>query len=138
MEKGEGWEICKSYCESNATFRSQASVCHPPLSPEPDLGGSLEKFVDWMKMSAQELMPGSYFTDRICAYDEESNTVLISIVFHGTHTKTPEGVPLPPPTNKSTKCDCAYKIHFNKNGKIDHLVKIWNFELAAKELGWVE
>ena len=138
LERGDGWEICKYYCDVNATFQSQASVCQPPVAAEPDLGGSLENFAEWMKMSATQLMPDCYFTDRISTYDEDSKTAIISLVFHGKHTKTPEGAPLPPPTNKSIACDCVYKIHFNNMGKIDHVVKIWNFEWAAKELGWLK
>ena len=87
-------------------------------------------------MTAKDLMPGCYLTNVSKAYDSDSNTALFAGVFHGTHSKTPDGAPLPPPTNKSTSSDYMYKIHFDDHGKIDKMVKIWNSEWAAKDLGW--
>jgi len=135
-EKGEGWEAVKSYCIPDAKFSGQSGFFHPPAAPAPNLGGTLENYVNWMKMTATDLMPGCYLTDISQAYDPDTNTALFSGVFHGTHSKTPEGAPLPPPTNKTTVSDYVYTMHFNADGKIDKMVKIWNSEWAAKELGW--
>ena len=137
-EKGAGWENCKSYCAHNATFRGQGGAFHPPVAPEPNLGGTVENYVGWMKMIYHDVMPKCYLTDVVSAYDAKTSTALIFGVFHGTHSKTPEGAPLPPPTNKSTTSDYVYKFHFNSQGKIDSMVKIWNSEWASKELGWIE
>ena len=135
-EKGDGWEGCKTYCAPNAVFRSQGGVFHPPLASEADLGGSVENYTEWMKLIAKQVMPKCYLTDVIATYDANSNTALFSGVFHGKHTKTPEGAKLPPPTNKSVASDYVYRMHFNAEGKIDSLIKIWNSEWLTKALGW--
>ena len=137
-EKGEGWGACKNYCAPNAVFRGQSGVFHPPQSTESDLGGSLENYVEWMKMIATQVMPKCYLTDVVSAYDAQSSTAIFSAVFHGKHTKTPEGATLPQPTNKSCASDYVYRMHFNAEGKIDSMVKIWNSEWVAKELGWMD
>ena len=137
-ENGDGWEACKGYCASNATFRGQGNPFHPPLTTEPNLGGTLENYVEWMKLIAKEVMPNCYLTDVVSTYDTKTRTAIFSGIFHGTHTKTPEGANLPPPTNKSTASDYVYVIHFDAEGKIDSLVKIWNSEWSAKELGWMD
>ena len=137
-EKGEGWEACKGYCASNATFRGQGGVFHPPVATEPNLGGTLENYVEWMKMIAKDVMPQCYLTDVVSVYDAKTGIAIFSGVFHGTHTKTPEGEKLPPPTKKSTASDYVYRMHFDSKGKIDSMIKIWNSEWAAKELGWIE
>lgn len=135
-EAGEGWDAVKSYCTPDATFRGQGGVFHPPAAPEPNLGGTLENYVNWMKMLYHDLTPGCYLTEVSKAYDSETRTALFCGVFNGTHSKTPEGAPLPPPTNKTTSSDYVYSIHFNADGKIDKMVKIWNSEWAAKDFGW--
>ena len=137
-ESGEGWGACKQYCAPNAIFRCQAWIFHPPLASESNLGGLLQNYVEWMKKIALEVFPKCYVTDVVSAYDEKSRTALICAVFHGKHTNTPEGVALPQPTNKSCASDYVYRIHFNVEGKIDSLVKIWNSEWAAQEMGWMD
>ena len=118
-EKGEGWEACKKYCDPDATFQSQASI---------DFGGSLKNYTEWVKMTATQVMPDTYWSDLVSAYDEDANTAIFAAVIHGTHTNTPEGAPLPPPTHKTFSLDYCYRIHFNNEGKIDNMIKIWNFE----------
>ena len=137
-ENGQGWEECKSYCAPNGIFRSQAGAFHPPLASQPNLGGSIENYVEWMKLNATEVMPKCYVTHVVSVYDSKSSTALFSAVMHGKHTKTPEGATLPPPTNKICHSDYVYRMHFNAEGKIDCLVKIWNSEWTAKELGWID
>ena len=126
MEGGKGWVVCKKFCTPKATFRTQASV---------KIGDFVEDYTEFMILT-HKLMPNLYWTDLANAYDEETNTALISGTLHGKHTNTPEGAPMPPPTFKSVTSDYVYRIHFNKAGKIDGVIKIWNFELAAKQLGW--
>ena len=130
-ENGNGWEDCKKYCSLDAKFRGQGGVFHPPQAPQPNLGGSLENYTDWMKLIAKQVMPGSYLTDVVYAYDPNSTTALFSATFNGKHTETPEGVPLPPPTQRTVASDYVYKIHLNEDGKIDNLVEqillVYNF-----------
>ena len=128
-ENGKGWEACKQYCHPEATFQSQASI---------DFGGSLKNYIEWVKMTATQVMPGTYYSDLVSAYDEDANTAIFAAVIHGKHTNTPEGAPLPPPTQKSFSLDYCYRIHFNDEGKIDNMIKIWNFEHAKKDLGWID
>ena len=136
-KSGAGWGVCKNYCSQNATFRSQAGVFHPPLASEPDLGGSLENYVDWLKLLATEVMPKCYVRKVVSTYVEKSMTAILSGVFHGTHTQTPKGAILPQPTNKSFASDYVLRMKFNKVGKIDSVILIWNSEWARKELGWM-
>ena len=126
MESGKGWEVCKKYCTQDATFRTQASVV---------IGNLVENYTNFMTMTHQ-LMPNLYWTDLVTAYDKVTDTALFSGTLHGKHTNTPEGAPIPPPTFKSVASDFVYRIHFNAYGKIESMTKIWNFELAAKQLGW--
>ena len=137
-EKGEGWEKCKNYCTSNAIFRSQGGLYHPPIASEPNLGGDLENYVRWMEVIVNKVMPKCYLTDVVSSYDAKTETAIFSAIFNGKHTKTPKGSNLPSPTKKSVKSDYVYRIHFNAEGMIDSLVKIWNSEWAAKELGWMQ
>ena len=137
-EKGDGWEVCKFQCTPNAKFRCQAAIFHPPLATETNLGGSLQNYVQSMKMFVTQVMPGGYPDDIVSAYDEKANTAIICASFHGRHTNTPEGANLPPPTHKSTVSDYVYRMHFNAEGKIDGMIKIWNSEWSGAELGWVD
>ena len=127
----------KNYCTSDAKFSGQCGFFHPPLASAPNLGGTLENYVNWMKMTAKDLMPGCYLTDVSQAYDSDSNTALFAGVFHGTHSKTPNGSNLPSPTMKYVATDCSYKIEINEEGKISSMVKVWNSEWLQRELGWI-
>ena len=62
-DRGDGWENCKQYCAPGATFRGQAGAFHPPATTQPNLGGYMENYVDWMKMIAKAVMPNCYSTD---------------------------------------------------------------------------
>jgi len=53
-------------------------------------------------------------------------------VFHATHTG--QGGPVPP-TGRSMSTDYVYVMQF-EGEKIAHMTKIWNAELALKEIGW--
>ena len=90
-----------------------------------------------MEVIVNKVMPKCYLTDVVSSYDAKTETAIFSAIFNGKHTKTPKGSNLPSPTKKSVKSDYVYRIHFNAEGKIDSLVKIWNSEWAAKELGWM-
>ena len=137
-ERGDGWEACKVYCTSDAKFRCQASAFHPPLADEPNLGGLLENYVECMKMFVINILPGGYPDDVVSAYDPKTSNAIICATFHGKHTKNPEEAMLHPPTNKSTVSDYVYRIHFNQDGKIDGMIKVWNNEWSGRELGWLD
>lgn len=122
-ETGQGWEGCKAYCSADATFSAQAS----PLAEIK----TLEGYTDWMKGIAG-LFPGARYDLKSFATDEERKNVAAYAVFHATHTG--EGGPVPP-TGKSMHTDYVYVMQF-EGEKIVHMTKIWNAELALKEVGW--
>jgi len=134
--KGLGWSWCKMYCSSNATFRSQALTFHPPQASEPDLGSSLKNYVDWMGIIVEDVLSNCYHTDVKLLYDPKTTTAICYCMFHGTHSKTPNGSNLPSPTMKDVASDCSYKITLDKEGKISDMAKVWNSEWFEKELGW--
>jgi predicted ester cyclase len=122
-ETGKGWEGCKSYCTSAATFSAQAE----PLA---DIK-SLEGYCNWMK-AILGVLPDGRYEIKSFATDDERRSVAAYGVFSGTHTGP--GGPVPP-TGKSTRTDYVYVMEF-EGGKIRHMTKIWHSGLAVKELGW--
>jgi predicted ester cyclase len=123
-ETGKGWEGCREYCHSNATFAAQAGA----------LAGidSLQGYTDWMK-GLFTLMPDASYQLRSFAVDEARNNVAAYGVFRGTHTG--EGGPLPP-TGKRVESDYVYIMEFDGD-RIRHLTKVWNDGVALRQLGWM-
>ena len=113
-------------------------IFHPPFATEPNLGDSLENYVEWMRIIVKEVIPNCYQTNVEFIYDSKTSTALCFCIFNGTHTKTPEGSNLPPPTMKHVATDCSFTILLNKEGKISNMVKVWNSEWFQKALGWME
>ena len=122
-EAGKGWEDCKVYCSQNATFSAQAS----PLSDVK----TLAQYTDWMK-AIFALFPDARYEIKSFAIDEARRNVVAYAVFHATHTG--QGGPLPP-TGRSMSTDYVYVMQFERE-KIVHMTKIWNAELALKQVGW--
>ena len=122
-ETGKGWEICSAYCSANATFSAQAS----PLSDVK----TLEQYTEWMK-GIMTLFPDARFEVKSFATDEKRRNVAAYAVFHATHTG--QGGPVAP-TGRSMSTDYVYVMEF-KDEKIVHMTKIWNAELAMKQVGW--
>ena len=122
-ETGQGWAVCRAYCQPNASFAAQAE-------PIADLR-TLEQYTEWMKGMLTVIPDGSYSV-RSFATDGERNNVCACAVFSGTHTGA--GGPVPP-TGKSMSTDYVYLMEF-ENGKISHMTKVWNAGWALKELGW--
>jgi len=122
-ETGQGWTVCRAYCQPNASFAAQAE-------PIADLR-TLEQYTEWMKGMLTVIPDGSY-TVRSFATDAERNNVCACAVFSGTHTGA--GGPVPP-TGKNMSTDYVYLMEF-ENGKISHMTKVWNAGWALKELGW--
>ncbi len=122
-ETGKGWETCGAYCSADATFSAQAS----PLAEVK----TLAQYTEWMK-GILTLFPDGHYELKSFAIDEERKSVAAYAVFHGTHTG--QGGPVPP-TGRSMSSDYVYVMQF-KDGKIVHMTKIWNAELALKQVGW--
>jgi steroid delta-isomerase-like uncharacterized protein len=122
-ETGKGWEGCSAYCAPDATFSAQAS----PLSDVK----TLAQYTDWMK-GIMTLFPDARYEVKSFATDEKRRNVAAYAVFHATHTG--QGGPVPP-TGRSMSTDYVYIMEF-KDDKIVHITKIWNAELAMKQVGW--
>lgn len=122
-ETGKGWAVCGAYCAPNATFSAQAS----PLGDVK----TLEQYTEWMK-GISTVLPGARYELRSFATDDARNNVAAYAVFHATHTG--QGGPVPP-TGRSISTDYVYIMQF-QGEKISHMTKVWNAELALKELGW--
>jgi len=123
-EIGKGWDECKAYCHSGATFSAQAE----PLADV----NNLQQYTDWMK-GLLTFVPDARYELRSFGTDDERKSVSAYGIFYGTHTG--EGGPCPP-TGKSVKTDYVYVMDFDGD-KIRHMTKIWNAGLALKQLGWI-
>jgi predicted ester cyclase len=123
-ETGKGWEICSAYCTPDATFSAQAS----PLSDVK----TLAKYTDWMK-GILTVFPDARYELKSFATDGERNNVAAYAIFHATHTG--QGGPVPP-TGRRMSTDYVYVMQF-QGDKIAHMTKIWNSELALKQIGWL-
>jgi len=122
-ETGKGWEECKKYCHSDATFSAQTGT----------LAGinTVEGYTEWMKGLFTPLPDGRYDM-KFFAKDEERDCVAAYAVFHGTQTGP--GGPVDP-TGKTISADYVYAMRFEE-GLIRHLTKIWNDTISLKQLGW--
>lgn len=122
-ETGKGWNACKSYCHSGATFSAQADA----------LSGvrTLEGYTEWMKGLFTPVPDGSYEL-RSFAVDEDRNSVMAYAVFRGTHTA--DGGPVPA-TGKRVEADYVYVMQFDGD-RIRHMTKIWNDGVSLRQLGW--
>ena len=123
-EEGKGWDGCKEYCRSDATFSAQAE----PLADV----RKLQQYADWMK-AVLTFIPDGRYELKAFGTDNVRQSVSAYGVFSGTHTG--EGGPCPP-TGKSMKTDYVYVMEFDGD-KIRHMTKIWHAGLAMKDLGWV-
>lgn len=123
VETGGGWDACKGWCHSGATFAAQADALAGI--------GTVEAYAEWMKGLLVPVPNGRYELTSF-AVDEERGTVCAAAVFHGTHTVAPDGGT---PSGKTAASDYCYVITF-EGGKISHMVKIWNDGHALKQLGW--
>ena len=122
-ESGKGWEGCKPYCRTGATFSAQAAA----------LAGvnTLEAYTNWMKAMYTPL-PDARYEVRSFAVDERRNNVAAFGVFRATHTAN--GGPVPP-TGKTIEADYVYVMEFDGD-QIRHMTKIWNDAISLQQLGW--
>jgi ketosteroid isomerase-like protein len=121
-EGGRGWETCHVHCTPDATFAAQAGALADVRT--------LEQYTEWMKGMLSVLTDGTYELHAF-AEDRERKQVCAFATFVGTHKA---GGPVPP-TGKATRTDYVYVMRF-RNGKIEHMTKVWNDSYALKELGW--
>jgi len=123
-ETGKGWDGCKAYCHSTATFSAQAGA----------LNGvdTLQAYTEWMKGLFTPVPDGSYEL-RSFAVDEDRNSAIAYAVFRGTNTG--EGGPVPP-TGKRVEADYVYVMNFDGD-RIRHMTKIWNDGVSMTQLGWM-
>jgi steroid delta-isomerase-like uncharacterized protein len=122
-ETGKGWAACSAYCTPGASFSAQAS-------PLRDVK-TLEEYTEWMKRIMTPF-PNARYEVKSFATDETRKNVSAFAVFHATHTG--EGGPVPP-TGKSMSTDYVYIMQF-EGDKIAGMTKVWNAELALKQIGW--
>ncbi|MFT5675892.1 MAG: putative ester cyclase [Paraglaciecola sp.] len=122
-ETGKGWEDCKNFCHSEATFSSQTTALA-------DIS-TLEEYCEWMKNLFTPI-PDGHYELKFFAIDEVRNSVTAFAIFHGTQTG--EGGPVPP-TGKSIEADYVYYMEL-KGGHIKHMTKIWNDTISLQQLGW--
>ena len=122
-ETGKGWEGCKPYCHSDATFSAQTGV----------LSGidTLDGYTEWMKNLLTPIPDGNYEL-KCFAEDGERNCVAAFAVFHGTQTG-PGGPG--EPTGNSIAADYVYVMEF-EGDQIRHMTKIWNDTISLQQLGW--
>ena len=125
-EKPLGWQACRKFATSDATFKAQSE----PIAEIT----SLDAYCDWMHAFGTITAMGSSYTLHFQAWDEEQRTGLFYATFHGTHVGA--GGPVEP-TGKSTDSDYVYAITLNDDDKVVHMTKIWNAPWAMAELGWV-
>jgi len=122
-ETGKGWDACKEFCHSDATFSAQAGAL--------DDVDTVESYTEWMKGLLTPVPDGRYEL-RSFAVDEERRNVSVFAIFRGTHTG--EGGPVPP-TGNSVAADYVYVMDFDGD-RIRHMTKIWNDTITLQQLGW--
>ena len=76
-ESGQGWDVCKSFCNPGATFSSQTGA----LSEI----STLEDYTEWMKNLFTPI-PDGHYELKFFAADEADKSVAAFAVFHGTQT----------------------------------------------------
>ena len=122
-ETGQGWDVCKAFCNPDATFSSQTSAL-AEIS-------TLEDYCEWMKNLLTPIPDGRYEL-KFFAADAEDRTVAAVAIFHGTQTGP--GGPVPA-TGKTIAADYVYHMVFD-GGRIRHMTKIWNDAISMQQLGW--
>ena len=122
-ETGQGWDVCRAFCNHDATFSSQTGALSEIVT--------LEDYCDWMKNLFTPIPDGRYELKFIAA-DEDDSSVTTFAVFHGTQTGP--GGPVPP-TGNTIAADYVYHMVFDGE-RIKHITKIWNDTISMQQLGW--
>lgn len=122
-ETGRGWEVCKEFCHSDASFSSQTGAL-AEIS-------TLEGYTDWMKGLLTPI-PDGHYELKFFAADEADRSVAAVAVFHGTQTGP--GGPVPA-TGNTVAADYVYHMEFD-GSRIRHMTKVWNDGISLQQLGW--
>jgi predicted ester cyclase len=122
-ETGKGWEGCRAYCHSDASFSAQATALA-------DIS-TLEEYCNWMRDMFTPI-PDAHYELKAFSEDAARHCVTAFAVFKGTQTG-PGGPG--EPTGKSLAADYVYAMEF-EGDRIRHLTKIWNDGISMQELGW--
>ena len=121
-EAGKGWKSVSEYCSWNATF-------HCDVLPMK----TLQEYTDWMEGIFENIAPDG--SCKLISKTWNDTQVVFCATFTGTHSL--KGGPVEPSNPpKAMSSDYAYIIDFNKNGKITHMIKIWDQLTAFKGWGW--
>lgn len=121
----EGWAGCQQYVAEGARFVAQSE-------PLVDID-TIEGYCEWMAGLGRGPLAGCHYELHSSAWDADSGTGLFFATFVGTHSG--EGGPVPE-TGRSTHSHYVYAISVNDDGKVSHMVKVWNAPWALGELGW--
>ena len=95
-EAGEGWDVCKAYCTSNATFAAQSRAAHPGAIHRLDEGADRVHARWTLRAEGVRHRSRAQQRMRLCRFLR--------------HPYRPGG-PCPP-TGKSTKTDYVYVMDF--------------------------
>ena len=125
-ESLEGWEGCKQYVASDASFAAQ---CEPLV----DIG-TVEAYTNWMAGLGSGPLAGCSYDLHTSSYDEANKTATFFATFAGKHVG--EGGPVPP-TDKETNEHYVYVLAMDDEGHVEKMTKIWNAPWTLKELGWM-
>lgn len=123
-DKGKGWQVCRAYCDPEASFSCQAEA----------LAGvkTLAEYTEWMK-GLMTPVPDGHYELKSFAVDEARSIVTVFAVFRGTHT----GMGGPgPPTGRTVAADYVYVMAFDGD-RISGMTKVWNDVHSLKQLGWM-
>ena len=122
-ETGKGWEVCRQWCEDDASFSSQTDALA-------DID-TLASYTEWTK-GLLVPVPDGHYELKGFAVDEDRQTVIAASVFHGTHSVDAGNGP---PTGKTVAADYCYVMKFDGD-RISHMTKIWNDGYSLRQLGW--
>ena len=121
----QGWDGCKEFVASGATFNAQ---CEPLVDVK-----TVEAYSEWMAGLGKGPLEGCSYKLHSASYDETNRIATFFGTFTGTHVG--DGGPVSP-TNKQTNTDYVYVLTMNADDKIEQMCKVWNAPWALKELGW--
>lgn len=121
----KGAEGCQQYMAGNATFDAQ---CEPLAEIK-----TAAAYCDWMAAIGSGPLEGCSYDLHNATYDDATRTALFYGTFTGRHTG--EGGPVPP-TKMEANSHYVYVLTMDADGKVSHMVKIWNAPWALRELGW--
>ena len=122
----EGSAGCAQYVADGARFEAQSE-------PIADITTALD-YCDWMQGLGQGPLKGCSYKIVTSSFDEATSTALFFAIFSGKHGG--DGGPVEP-TGKETSSHYVYAITVNDDGKVSHMVKIWNAPWALTQLGWM-